>query len=226
MKREIIKDIVEQVFVKAKAECAGDTKNALCNHISKSMDISYKTLERLYDKYFEDRGNVGKQSEHTINELCHYLNFDSYSDYVKHNRKSIDSKEWGKNTKLVVVTSLILIVALIFGLRENNNAGCMVWKIDHYEKADCAVSYKENVVPIDEVRLKQFKKVQVDLTTEFFDETTNEPLIWYYKRGKEIEYFTAPGLHPVNGKTLKAITEYMVNKSVPVHTFDAGSFTE
>ena len=226
MKRVIIKDIVEKVFVKAKVDCAGDTKNALCNHISQSIDISYKTLERLYDKYFEEKGNVGKQSEHTINQLCLYLNFDSYSDYVKQNGKIIASKGWSKKTKLALVTSLILIVALIFGLSVNNNVGCMVWKIDHYEKADCAVSYKEKVVPIDEVRLKNFKKVEVDLTTEFFDEATQEPLIWYYKSGREIEFFTSPGLHPVNGKTLKALTPYMVKEYVPLHTYKASSFSE
>lgn len=232
MKEAIIKGIVEEVFQKAKTECSKHSKNALSNHIAESTSISAKTIERLYNKYLEKKGIVGEQNEHTINDLCKYLNFDSYGDYVKQNPKgkiSTDINIVGakKNWKVIAAISLIVVVGLILGLSEKSKiTACMVWKVDHYEKADCAVSYKESIVPLDEVILENFRKVEVDLTTEFFDETTQKPLIWYYKSGNRIEYFTAPGLHPVNGKTLKAITEYMANKSVPVHTYEASSFAE
>ena len=55
MKRVIIKDIVEKVFDKAKSECAGDSKNALCNHISKSIDLSSKTLNLKSLLYSNDK---------------------------------------------------------------------------------------------------------------------------------------------------------------------------
>ncbi|MGO4921385.1 hypothetical protein [Maribacter spongiicola] len=232
MKGAIIKEIVEKVFDKAKNECPKHSRYALSNHIAESTSISAKTIERLYDKYLEKRGSIGDQNEHTINDLCKYLGFNSYADYVKQNRKgkisvNVNNGEKKKNLKVLAAVSLVLIIGLILGLTEKNKKTlCMVWKVDRYEKVDCEVSYEESIVPLDEVILENFRKVKVDLTTEFFDEMTRKPLIWYYKSGNKIEYFTAPGLHPVNGKTLKAITEYMVTKSVPVHTYEASSFTE
>ena len=232
MNEVIIKGIVEKVFQKAKAECPKRSKYALSNHIAESTSISSRTIERLYDKYLKKKDGLGEQNEHTINDLCKYLNFDSYAEYVKHNGLISEVSETKvqkrkKNWKVIAAVSLVIVVGLILGLSDNNmEPKCMVWKIDHYEKADCSVSYKENVVLFDEMRLKNFRKVPGKLTTEFFNETTNKPQIWYYKSGKKIEYFTAPGLHPVNGKTLKAITEHMVKEYVPVHTYEASSFTE
>lgn len=232
MKEAIIKGIVEEVFQKAKTECSKHSKNALSNHVAESTSISAKTIERLYNKYLEKKGVVGEQNEHTINDLCKYLNFDSYADYVKQNPMGKVSKDVNtigrkKNWKVLAAVSLIIVVALILGVSEKSKETiCMVWKTDHFEKIDCSVSYKENIVPVDEVRLQNFKKVDVDLTWDFFEESTHKPLIWYYKSGKKIEYFTAPGLHPVNGKTLKAITEHIVKEYVPVHTYDASSFAE
>ncbi|WP_299799199.1 hypothetical protein [uncultured Maribacter sp.] len=232
MKEAIIKEIVEKVFQKAEKECSKDSKHALSNLIAESISPSAKTIERLYDKYLDKKEGIGEQNEHTINELCKYLNYESYAAYVKQNfsdKKSADVITVGrrKNWKIAAVVSLIVVVGLILGLSEKNKETlCMTWKADHYEKVACSVSFKEKVVPLDEVRLQNFKKVDVNLTTDFFDETTGQPLIWYYKSGNSVEYYTAPGLHPVNGKTLKAITEYMANKTVPVHTFDESSFTQ
>lgn len=232
MKEAIIKEIVEKVFQKARAECPKHSKYALSNYIAESTSISSRTLERLHDKYIYNKGVVGEQNEHTINDLCKYLNFDSYADYVKQNGNykvstDVEGQKGKLNWKVIATVSLLIVFGLIVGLSGKNiEPKCMVWKTDHYEKADCTVSYKEKVVPLNKERLRNLKKVEVDLATGFFDEADNEPLIWYYKSGKKIEYFTAPGLHPINGKTLKAITPYMVNKTVPIHTYDESSFTE
>ena len=232
MKEEIIKEIVEKVFQKAKTECPKHSRYALSNHIAESTTVSSKTIERLYNKYLEEKGSGGEQNEHTINDLCKYLGFESYADYVKQNsnRKiSIDVKngEKKKNWKVLAAVSLIIVVALILGLSEKSkDPKCMVWRINHFEKADCFASNSENIIPLDEVRLKNFRKVIVNISCNFFDETTGKPLKWYYLSGNKIEFYTAPGLHPVNGKTLKAITEHIVDKYVPVHTYEASSFTQ
>ncbi|VXC16308.1 hypothetical protein [Maribacter litoralis] len=232
MKEAIIKEIVEKVFEKAKTECPKHSRYALSNHIAEFTSISAKTIERLYDKYLEKRGSIGDQNEYTINDLCKYLGYNSYADYVKQNRKgkiNINVNNGGekKNWKVLASVSLILVVGLILGLREKSKEPkCMVWRIDHYEKTDCSTSYMENIIPLDEVRLQNFKKVDVDLITEFFEETTGKPLFWYYKSGDTIEFYTGPGLHPVNGKTLKAITEHIIDKYVPIHTYEASSFTQ
>ena len=53
------------------------------------------------------------------------------------------------------------------------------------------------------------------------------PNDWYYKNDQgEIEYYTSAGLHPVNGETLKAITEYIIEKYVPIHQNKPSSFVQ
>tara|TARA_R110002126_G_scaffold291651_1_gene454852 strand:+ start:328 stop:585 length:258 start_codon:yes stop_codon:yes gene_type:complete len=84
----------------------------------------------------------------------------------------------------------------------------------------------ENIIPLDEVILENFRKVKVNISCEFFDDKTGKPLKWYYKSGNKIEFYTAPGFHPLNGNTLKAITEHIVDKYVTVHTYEASSFAE
>ncbi|MEP2059790.1 MAG: hypothetical protein ABJJ05_18425 [Maribacter litoralis] len=232
MKEAIIKEIVEKVFEKAKTECPKHSRYALSNHIAEFTSISAKTIERLYDKYLEKRGSIGDQNEYTINDLCKYLGYNSYADYVKQNRKgkisiNVNNGEEKKNWKVLAAVSLVLVVGLILGLSEKSKEPkCMVWRIDHYEKTDCSTSYMENIIPLDEVRLQTFKKVKVNISCNFFDETTGKPMKWYYKSGNTIEFYTAPGLHPVNGKTLKAITEHIIDKYVPIHTYEASSFTQ
>ena len=47
---------------------------------------------------------------------------------------------------------------------------------------------------------------------------TNKPLIWYYKNSNgEIEYFTAPSLHPINGEMLHKITPLTIQNYRPIH---------
>ena len=170
MKEAIIKEIVEKVFEKAKTECPKHSRYALSNHIAEFTSISAKTIERLYDKYLEKRGSIGDQNEYTINDLCKYLGYNSYADYVKQNRKgkiSINVNNGGekKNWKVLAAFSLILVVGLILGLSDKSKEPkCMVWRIDHYEKTDCSTSYMENLIPLDEVRLQTFNKVKVNLS--------------------------------------------------------------
>ena len=91
MKEAIIKEIVEKVFQKAERECSKDSKHALSNLISESISLSPKTIERLYDKYLGGKEGIGAQNGHTINELCKYLNFDSYAAYVNQEMESVCS---------------------------------------------------------------------------------------------------------------------------------------
>ena len=95
-----------------------------------------------------------------------------------------------------------------------------------YEEIACAKKYSAIVEPLDPIKLTNFKKVEVTVAYTFFTEN-GKPLIWYYKnREGEIEYFTAPGLHPVNGKTLRKITEGIIKKYVPLHSNKTTSFLE
>lgn len=226
MKDSKVKEIVEKVFEKAKETSVNDSKNALCNHVADSCNLSYKTLERLYGKYIEKNGENSKQSENTVDELCRYLGYLSYADYLGKNIMSEGLKSGGKTWKLLIGVSLLLIlVALIYF--QIFDQRCMTWTGNEYVKVGCSSSQRNEVVPLDRFKLERMKRVEVDAATPFFNEETKEPLIWYHKVNENtIEYFTDAGKHPITGETLKAITPYIIEKYVPKHNFKPSSFIQ
>lgn len=108
--------------------------------------------------------------------------------------------------------------------------GCMTWADSLYVSAPCDKGpfsqYGTKVEPLIETKLKNLRKVKVDAAYEFFSKE-GMPLIWYYKKNNnEIEYFTAPGLHPTNGETLRKITPYIIQTYVPFHANKRSSFIQ
>ncbi len=90
----------------------------------------------------------------------------------------------------------------------------MIWQHDHYEEVDFDTEkYKVNQLKIlKEERIDFFKKVTPTCDYSFFNKDGSRR-IWYGKnRNKDLEYFTALGLHPQTGKTLKPITKYIIDK--------------
>ncbi len=109
-----------------------------------------------------------------------------------------------------------------------NGVECMTWADSTYVTISCdrapLSQFGTEIQPFDKIKLKNMKKVEVDAAFEFFNEE-NKPLIWYYKnKDSEYEYFTAPGLHPVTGQTLRKITPYIIKTYVPIHKDNANSF--
>lgn len=101
------------------------------------------------------------------------------------------------------------------------NTNCMTWVDTVYVQVSCNTrpnhKKKNRVEPLDPVKLENFKKTKVYVGFDFFDEEGN-PLIWYYKSKEgELEYYTAPGLHPIHGETLRKITPYIIDKYVPLY---------
>ena len=98
---------------------------------------------------------------------------------------------------------------------------CITWADTLYIVVSCnsALSkYGNPIEPMDKKKLESMKKVKVTAATHFFADN-GKPLVWYYKNKEdEIEYFTAPGLHPGNGETLKKITPYIIEKYVPLYS--------
>ena len=134
---------------------------------------------------------------------------------------------------------MLLCILIIFGQKQWNkgvqgtqpsNSNCMTWVDVSYVQVSCHSlpnSEKPNqVIPLDPLLLKNFKKVEVNAAYNFFTED-GKPLVWYYKnKQNEIEYYTAPGLHPITGKTLDEITEYIIDKYVPIHIDQKDSLQE
>lgn len=140
-------------------------------------------------------------------------------------------KKWWEKTLKITISVAFGIVLLIFGLQRwypddtvKNPQGdeCMTWADSLYVTVSCDTSpfskYGTDVKPLDRNELKNMRKVEVNAAYPFFADD-GSPLIWYYKNKEgEHEYFTAPGLHPVTGETLRKITPYIIQTYVPIHS--------
>ncbi len=250
MDEKRIEEIVLRVFEKAKKEHASHSRFALSKHIGEHSDLSSKTLERAYDRYIKKDKSKGAPQAESVDLLCKYLGREGYADYI---REYIDSKEDGPDEtpedlnessvrgnwpKILIIISVMILTTLMFynwqveftpEISKRNE--CMAWADSVYVEVSCATrpysKYGTRVEPLDPMKLENFKKVKVSMATQFFAKETNKPLIWYYKnKDEEIEYFTAPGLHPINRETLRKITEDIIQRYVPIHVERADSFVQ
>lgn len=124
-----------------------------------------------------------------------------------------------KKPYLILLTCIFILSGSFAIWSFNEEENCMVWNKDHYEEVPCEnVSntmslFSPEVTKKDEVLISNFKKIEACDTTSFFK--MGKPCIWYGKSfNGNYEYFTAPGLHPETGKTLRPITQYMIEKHI------------
>lgn len=86
---------------------------------------------------------------------------------------------------------------------------CMIWDSDHYRTIDCQED-TENAVPYEKVKFEKFRKINnIDTIT-----TASAGGLFYSKEGNNLEIFTHDGKHPQNGKHLKPLSKYMINKYI------------
>lgn len=238
MDEKIIRGIVIKVFEEAKKTSASHTKYALSKKISSELGLSSKTLERAYDRYINRKESIHPLQGESIKRLCTYLGYEDYGDYVTKNLKREESdegikfphieerqKSWLKISVVIVLGSILLIIGVadLFKKPEvaDDEKNCMTWADSHYLEISCDIgpfsTYGTKVEPLRPMLLKNMKRIEVGRAYKFFSKD-DKPLIWYYKTyNKEIEYYTAPGLHPINGETLKKITPYMIQTYGPLH---------
>ncbi|CAZ96347.1 hypothetical protein [Zobellia galactanivorans] len=245
-----IKKIVQEAFDKAREKSVSKAKYALAKQISEEVNLSSKTVERAYDRYINGKENLGPQNQETIDELCRYIGYRDYADYVDRNygsRKKREKKpsiidEGRKGVSKTWIYGAIAIIAMgglvwmaytslipEIGSYKGANQLCMTWADSLYLEVDCNhIPFSPQgtkVEPLDPVRLATFKKVKVSQSYPFFKKDTGEPLVWYFKnKDGRMEYYTAPGLHPTNGETLRKITPYIIQKYVPLHSTREDSF--
>lgn len=150
-------------------------------------------------------------------------------------------KEKKKHRRIITISISVAfgMTMLILGIQNwstnilksnSNKLGCMTWADSLYVRVSCDKGpfsqFGTTVDSLDQMKLNKMKKVKVDAAYKFFS-NTDEPLIWYYKKSNgEIEYFTAPGLHPTNGETLRKITPYIIQTYVPKHMNKKSSFVQ
>ncbi len=82
---------------------------------------------------------------------------------------------------------------------------CMYWNGKEYIPEYCNDT-KNDLIAIDPKKVANFKKI----TTP--DTIKSVKGIWYSKYQNEVEFFTADGINPDNGKELKSLTEGILNK--------------
>ena len=121
---------------------------------------------------------------------------------------------------LMIVLLFFVVVAFAFKAYFLDGSGCMVWRGDHYEEADCndtqiqSFTGSYDVIPMDKETFKYMKKIKVTDTTAYYN-PDGSPCVWYGKSAnKEYEFFSYPGKHPETGKSLKDISNYIINKYV------------
>ncbi|WP_108809090.1 hypothetical protein [Aquimarina spinulae] len=127
MSQEVIKKIALLVFEKAKKELSNPTKNAICNHISDTLDhtpeiegtIDSKTIKRVYEKFIEGKER-GTPSEITLNYLIQYLGYKNYSDFINKSTDSLERidlvKEEPKTLKKKLLKKIVLVTFTLFVL--------------------------------------------------------------------------------------------------------------
>lgn len=221
------KNLVSQAFQKAKADLGSDKITHLSKHLSdyivedSKAPYGEKALRISYNKISKNTNEKIYLKEHAAEALSRYLGFINYADFLQknsneHSSKISKSQNFLKRNTLVIFFSLVFIAAL-FTYNSATKQKWMVWQDNHYIEVDFDTEkYKINQLKFyKKERIQNFKKINPTCdTTQFFNEDGSVK-IWYGKnRNKKLEYFTALGLHPETGKTLRPITQYMIDKYI------------
>lgn len=124
---------------------------------------------------------------------------------------------WFKTNGIKIASGCVIIAILFLGVNYfMKGEECMEWVNDHFEVVDCDVPNESGDRYInakeEDSFIADFRKINPCDTLSFKDKDGNACL-WYGKSPKgEIEFFTALDVHPETGKTLKEVTDYIMNK--------------
>lgn len=215
-----------KAFEQAKNEVNSDKVFTRARHLSEQIyEINQFTFgERsLTEKYKAISGNPESDinlRKEVLEALSKYMGYNSFFDFSKAYE---EENQPAKNTLVAFIKKYraifivpILLISSILIYNYTTRQRWMVWQNDHYVEVDFNVKkYDVNQLKIyNEERILYFRKVDPKCDDPFFN-TDGSVLIWYGKnKAKKLEYFTALGLHPETRKTLKPITQYMINKHI------------
>lgn len=233
-----IKELVRLVFEKARKDSRETSKTGKSKHIATEINsqINQRTLVRYYNQFSLEIDEGIKPNNSSLDIISKYLGFKDFADFCREvfpEKDLIPEKEKGvkkekllverfrnhpKNNfrKKIVGTGIIVAISVgsYFGISAYNQPQCMYWKENHYEAVHCdeILHPSVSVIPISEETLEHFHKLEVSDTTTFFE--AGKPIVWYSKVEGEIEFYSAPGNHPLTGNQLNPVTHYIVNKYV------------
>jgi hypothetical protein len=121
--------------------------------------------------------------------------------------------QMAKNGMGIGMLALVLFTGLSYGGNGNisdNGSKCMYWDGDEYKLTSCNdKNPKHQLLPVDTVKLKYFKKITQPDTLNVDNSLGN---IYYSKYNNEVEFFTMDGINPNTGKSLRDATAHMLTK--------------
>jgi hypothetical protein len=181
-----------------------------------------KSLRNLYNSSAKEDGeDIQIKQPQVVNALCKYVGFDDYEAFLISNEVLVPQELVNNSTRfthiqkvfLGVIIGLVMVISLIFYV---NRQRWMIWEENHYVVAPFDAEKVQNGILklYKEERIANFKRVKPACNYVFFNEDRSVK-IWYGKNTNgALEYFTDLGKHPKTGKTLKAITSYMIRTHI------------
>jgi len=236
-KTDMHKELLIQAYGKVKEELLKETGVLpsdrkciieLSAIISETFPYGERSLRKLYKNALKDTEEdiVIKQPQ-VLLALAKYIGYTDYRDFViKNNGKintpeKIKTKRQKRNIRFKVKYQFLITITFIavigfFGYLYFNRQRWMEWKDDHYSEVSFnAEKIKGGKLKLyKEERIESFRQIAPTCNTLFFNKD-GSVRVWYGKsKEKELEYFTDLGLHPETGKTLKPISQYMIDKYI------------
>ncbi|WP_461598992.1 hypothetical protein [Winogradskyella sp.] len=227
----MIKDLIVDAFKKGKEALINEgvlspSDTAVSELIATFINEDCKTPihPRTIRNYYKNALNnpeedINISRTDIVKSLCQFLDFESYQEYL--NQKSSNKKvsaSYSRTKKYIIISAVIIgVIFSAYALFiKVNEPRFMIWNIDHYEEVGLDLNkYKLGDLKVyKQERIDKFRKIQPDCNYPFFN-SDGYVRIWYGKNDqKEYEFFTDLGLHPRTGKTLKPITDYIIEKYI------------
>lgn len=233
MKQEhIYGDVIRKAFAKAEKDYVTNKKYKLSEHISEEVQeltklpVHPRTFVNYYKKYIEKKHVATIPKHENIELLCKYLGYANYKEYLQknyshHNTPEPSSIRKKPNTRKEIITLRFLWAFAILGViwvsysllspKETNE--CMIWQDDHYKITEC--NGENGVIKLDQETFNSMKELNGLCKDDTFFLPDNSPVVWYDKFHNKFTFFTMEGIHPTNGRTLKPITPYIIDKYMP-----------
>lgn len=227
--KKVEKDLLKKQGIQPSLKACGDELSLI---ITETFPYSEKSFRNLYNKAKEGEEITIKQPK-VVDALAQYLEYRDFRDFENQNSPIKDQNETpvdspnfisknrsfkrpNLNSKFFLITIFIsfLLASGFFGYHYFTKQRWMEWQGANYVEAsfDAEKLRTGMLKAYKSDRIESFGQVTPSCETVFFNDD-GSARIWYVKnKDGSIEYFSSYGLHPMTGRALKPISQYMINK--------------
>jgi hypothetical protein len=205
---EIISNLITEA--KSEAEIVKGEKSLEENKSFDKEEISNK-VENLQEDEVLPEAEAPKENTESISL---FVNVDE--------AVQVPPKESGNkrdNLKIFITIGITFCLMIVVYYCFVKKKDCMQWSDNHYDEVSCELEVQGagtfNSPETYDERIINLRRIQVCDTTTFF--INNKAVVWYAKVGDNAEFFNTHGMHPENGKALRPVTHYIINKYVKNH---------